>query len=72
LIANVRLVDVLALGKSDLQHGNGSAEFKVVKAFDKRLILINDGDVADLVDLVKPLDTVLDELGKVDGRLHGV
>ena len=44
----------------------------MVKTFHKRLILINDGDVADLVDLMKPLDTVLDELGKVDGRLHGV
>ena len=44
----------------------------MIKAFDKRLVLINDGDVADLVDLMKPLDTVLDELGKVDSRLHGV
>ena len=44
----------------------------MVKTFHKRLILINDGDVADLVDLMKPLDAMLDELSKVHSGLHGV
>jgi hypothetical protein len=43
-----------------------------VKTFIERLELINNGDVADLVDLMKTLDSVLHELCKVHSRLDGV
>jgi len=72
LITNVSLVNVLALGQGDLEHGDNSGEFKVVKTLNKWLELINDGDVGDLVDLVESLDSVLNKLGKVDSRLDGV
>jgi len=49
-----------------LEHSNDSAELEVIKTFNKRKELVNDCDVADLVDLVKSLDSVLDELGQVD------
>jgi len=38
----------------------------MVQSVDKRLVFINDGDVADLVDLMESLDSVLDQLGEVD------
>jgi len=38
----------------------------MVEAFEERLVLIDDGDVADLVDLMESLDSVLDQLGEVD------
>ena len=41
----------------------------MVKTLDQWLKLIDDGDVVDLVNLVKSLDTMLNELGKVDSRL---
>jgi len=44
----------------------------MVEAFEERLVLIDDGDVADLVDLVKALDSVLDQLGKVHSGLDSV
>jgi len=49
-----------------LKHGDNSAELEVVKTLNKWLELVNNCDVADLVDLVKSLDSVLDELGQVD------
>jgi len=44
----------------------------MVKALDQWLKLINNCDVVDLVNLVKSLDTMLNELGKVDSRLDCV
>lgn len=44
----------------------------MVQALFKRLILINDRDVANLVELVESLDAVLDELSQLDGALDGV
>jgi len=44
----------------------------MVEAFEERLVLIDDGDVADLVDLVKTLDSVLDQLSKVHSGLDCV
>lgn len=44
----------------------------MVKAFVEWLVLVDDGDVADLVDLVQSLYSVLDELGQVDSALHSV
>jgi len=67
LVANVSLVNVGALGQSDLEHSDDSAELEMVKSFNEWLELVNDGDVADLVDLVESLDSVLDELGQVHG-----
>lgn len=72
LVANISLVDQVALGKGDLQHSDHSRELKPVEALVERLILVNDGDVADLVDLVEPLNSVLDELGKVHCALDSV
>jgi len=45
---------------------------EVVKSLVEWLKLINDGDVADLVDLMKTLNTMLHELGEVHGRLNCV
>jgi len=67
LVTNVGLVNVRALGEGDLEHGDNSAELQVIKSLNKWLKFINDGDVADLVDLVESLDSVLDQLGQVDG-----
>lgn len=72
LVADVALVDVVALGESDLEHGHDSGELEVVKAFVEWLVLVDDGDVADLVDLVQSPHSVLDELGQVDSALHSV
>jgi len=44
----------------------------VVKALLKRLVLVDDGDVADLVELVEALDTVLDQLSELYGALDRV
>lgn len=72
LVPDVALVDVVALGESDLEHGDDPGELEVVEAFVEWLVLVDDGDVADLVDLVQPFDSVLDELCQVDSALHGV
>tara|TARA_B110000305_G_C18836569_1_gene358188 strand:+ start:148 stop:468 length:321 start_codon:yes stop_codon:yes gene_type:complete len=55
-----------------LEHGNHSGELEVIKTLNQWLELINNGDVVDLVNLVKSLDTMLNELGKVDSRLNRV
>lgn len=44
----------------------------MVKTFLKRLVLINDGNMINAVNLMKTLNTVLDELGKLDSRLNSV
>jgi len=49
-----------------LEHGYNSAELQVIKTLNERLKLINNCDVVDLVDLVKSLDSMLDELSQVD------
>ena len=72
LVPDVALVDVVALGESDLEHGHDSGELEVVEAFIEWLVLVDDGDVADLVDLVQSPHSVLDELGQVDSALHSV
>jgi len=66
LVANVARIDVLTLGQCDLEHGHDSAELEVIKALNEWLKLVNNGDVADLVDLMESLDSVLDQLGEVD------
>jgi len=72
LVPDVGLVNVLALGQSDLEHGDDSGVLQVIETLVEWLKLINDGDVADLVDLVKTLYSVLHELSKVHGRLNCV
>ena len=72
MVSNVGLVDVGALGEGDLEHGDDSAELELVKSFVKWLVLVNDADVADLVDLVESLDSVLDQLSEVHCRLDCV
>lgn len=44
----------------------------MIETLFERLILIHDGDVADLVELMKALDSVLDELSKLDSALNRV
>jgi hypothetical protein len=66
LVADVALVNVLALGERDLQHRHDSGELEVIEAFEQWLVLVDDGDVADLVDLMQSSHSVLDELSQVD------
>ena len=42
----------------------------MVKSFLKRLILVHNGDVTDLVQLVETLDAMLDELSELDCALN--
>ena len=72
MVADVRLVNVLRLGKGDLEHCHNSGVLEVIKSLVKRLELINDGDVGDLVDLVETLHSVLHELSEVNSRLNCV
>lgn len=72
MVSNVGLVDVGALGEGDLEHGDNSRELEFVKTLDEGFVLVNDGDVADLVDLVETLNAVLDELSQVDCALDSV
>ena len=44
----------------------------MIKSFEEGLILINNGDVADFVDLMESLESVLDQLGEVDCRLDSI
>jgi len=67
LVTNVTLVNVLALGQRDLQHRHNTGELEVIEAFEEWLVLVDDRDVANLVDLMESLDSVLDELGQVHG-----
>ena len=60
------------LAQSDFEHRDDARELKVVEALLKRLVLVNNRDVADLVELVKALDAVLDQLSELDGALDGV
>lgn len=45
---------------------------QVVETLVKRLKLIDDGDVRDLVDLMETLDSMLNELSKINCRLNCV
>jgi hypothetical protein len=45
LVANVGLVNVVALGKSYLEHSHDSAVLQEIKTLEERLKLIDDGDV---------------------------
>ena len=44
----------------------------MIESFFEGLVLIVDGDVGDLVDLVKTLDTVLNELGELNSGLSAL
>ena len=71
LVAKIILVEWRD-AQFDLKHGHDSCELKVVKSFFKGLVLVVDGDVGDLVDLVQTLNAVLNELGELHSRLHCV
>ncbi len=47
LVADVGGVHDGALCEGDLEHRHDSAELEMVQSLDKRLVFINDGDVAD-------------------------
>jgi hypothetical protein len=70
LISNIGLVNVITFGEGDLEHGHDSAVLELIKSFDKGLELINNGDIADLVDLVETFNSVLHELSEVYSRLN--
>lgn len=44
----------------------------MVEAFFKGLVLIEDGNMGDLVDLVEASNAVLDKLSEFDSGLNGV
>ena len=44
----------------------------MVEALLKGLVLVDDRDVADLVELMETLDAVLDQLSELDGALDSV
>jgi hypothetical protein len=60
------------LAELDLEHGHNSGEGEVVEAFFEGLVLIKDGDVGDLVDLVEASNAVLNKLSELDSGLNGV
>ena len=66
MVSRVGLVDVAGPGEGDLEHGHDSAQLQLVKSLVERLVLVDDGDVADLVNLVKSLESSLDQLSQVD------
>ena len=71
LVANiVRVACILA--QSDLEHRDDTRELEVVETLLKGLILVNNGDVADLVQLVESLDAVLDQLSELHCALNSV
>lgn len=72
MIAEIRGVNIRALGQGDLKHGNNSGELKLVKTLEEWLVFINDGDVADFVNLMESLDSVLDQLSQVDCGLDSI
>ena len=51
----------------NIEHGDDPGELKSVEDF---LEMLKDSAVGDLVDLVEPSDTVLDELGELNCRLN--
>jgi hypothetical protein len=61
-----------SLAQLNFEHGHDSGEFEVIKTFLKRLILIIDGDVGDLVDLVEPFNAMLDEFTKFYSGFNSV
>lgn len=70
MIADIRLVDVFRFGEGNLEHGDNSGVLESIKTFVEGLILINNSDIADFINLVEALYSVLDELCKVDCRLN--
>jgi hypothetical protein len=71
LVADILGVDGLA-AQTDLEHSHDPGELQVVKTFLKRLVLIINSDVGDLVVLVEAGNAVLDQLSELDCRLHSV
>jgi len=65
LVTNVLSVK-RSFAQRNLKHSHDSCELEVIESFFEGLVLIVDGDVGDLVDLVKTLDTVLNELGELN------
>jgi enoyl-[acyl-carrier-protein] reductase (NADH) len=60
------------LAKSDGEHGDVSLEFKVIKTFFNRLVLINNSDIWDFIVLMKLVNSVLDELSQLDCVFHSI
>ena len=71
LVADIGGVELL-LAEEDLEHGDDTSELEVVKTLLEWLVLVHDGDVVDLVDLMETLDAVLDQLSQLDGSLNSV
>jgi len=71
LVANVARASGI-FAKGNFKHSHDASEAQVVQTFLQGLVLVHDGDVADLVQLVKTLDSVLDQLGELYCALDGV
>lgn len=62
----------LVLAEGNSEHGDNSVELEVVEAFLEGLVLVNNGDVGDLVELEQVGHAVLDQLGEFHGAFHRV
>ena len=71
LVANIISVASL-LAEGNFKHSDNTGELEVIKTLLKRLVLINNGDVRDLVQLVKTLNTMLDQLGQLHCTLNSI
>ena len=60
------------LAQYNSEHSDVSNEFESVESFFKRLILIYDLQVLNLVNLINIGDSVLDKLSKLNDALDGV
>ena len=71
LVANIFGV-ASRFAESDLKHSHNASELKVVKSFFEWLIFVNNGDVANLVELMETFDAVLDQLSEFNRAFDGV
>ena len=62
----------LFFAENYFEHSDNSCEFKMIKTFFKRLILVNDSDVADFIALVEALDPMLDQFSKFYRALDSI
>ena len=71
MVANVLFVE-LFFAEDDFEHSDDSCELKVIESFFERLILVNNGDVADFIALMEALDPVLDQFSKFYRALDSI
>ena len=62
----------LFFAENYFEHSDNSSEFKMIKTFFKRLVLVNDSDVADFIALMEALDPMLDQFSKFYRALDSI